>query len=213
MNASVSMRWVQTLVCVAAGLAALLAGMGLAPEPDPIPRRWQLELTPGPLRVMTVELDGQSRQFLYFTYKVVNTTGQDQLFAPSIEMSTDTSLARRSGRDVPAEATRAIMDRLENPLLKDQISIVGPLLQGEANAEDGIAVWPMPSEHISNLTLYVAGLSGETRAVDFTNPQTGEKDRVLLRKTMVLRYDMPGEIVDQGSEPFPPAESPRWVMR
>lgn len=209
MSAQATLRW---LSCVVAGLLGLAAA-GLAPEPDPIPRRWQLNVSPGPLRVMTVDDGGGARQYLYFTYKVVNATGQDQLFAPSFELSSDASLVQRSGRDVPAAVTRAILDSLGNPLLKDQISIVGPLLQGEANAEEGLVVWPVQSGRMSEISIYGAGFSGETRAIEVKNPSTGATDRIMLRKTLVMRYQMPGEIVDRGSEPFPLAESPRWVLR
>ena len=194
-------------------LLVALVAMGLAPEPDPIPRRWQLDFTPGPLRVITVDVDGVGpRQYYYFTYKVVNGSGQDQLFAPAVELATSHSLAERSGRNVPAQVTKQILDMLENPFLLDQISIVGPLLQGDANAKEGLAVWPVPTERSGELTVYFAGLSGETRPIEVKDPKSGEISRVLLRKTLVMRYDMPGEIIEQGSKPFPMAEK-RWILR
>jgi len=206
------MRTLHALLAVVLGLL-VLGAMGLAPEPDPIPRRWQLDFTTGPLRVVTVDLDGVGpRQYFYLTYKVVNGTGQDQLFAPAMDLSTSQSLAQRSGRNVPAQVTRHIIDMLENPFLMDQISIVGPLLQGDANAKEGLAVWPVATERAGELSVYIAGLSGETRPIEVKDPSTGEISRVLLRKTLALRYDLPGEIIDRGSTPFPLAEK-RWILR
>lgn len=203
------MRILHALLVVLMGLLA----MGLAPEPDPIPRRWQLDFTPGPLRVVTVDVDGVGpRQYFYLTYKVVNGTGQDQLFAPAMDLSTSHSLAQRSGRNVPAQVTKHILEMLENPFLVDQISIVGPLLQGEANTKEGLAVWPVPTERSGELSVYIAGLSGETRPIEVKDPKSGEISRVLLRKTLTLKYDMPGEIIDRGSVPFSLAEK-RWIMR
>lgn len=37
-------------------LAAFLCLPGMAPEPDPVPRRWQLAIEPGPLRVVSIDL-------------------------------------------------------------------------------------------------------------------------------------------------------------
>lgn len=195
--------------------AVLAAGImaGLAPEPDPIPRRWQLDLSTGPLRVATVDVEGVgTRKFYYLTYKVTNNTGQDLLFAPAFELVTDSGEIRRAGRDVPAAVTREIMSRLENPFLEDQIAIVGTLLQGPENAKEGLAVWWVEDIKPGDISIFASGFSGETRAVEFPNPETGEQDRVLLRKTLMLRYVPPGEIRDMGSQPIQLGER-RWILR
>jgi hypothetical protein len=134
--------------------AAALVGLGLvasataqaAPEPSPVPKRWQLNYEPGPLRLIYLDVGGErDRPFLYLTYKVTNNSGQDLLFAPSFELATSEGHLLRSGRDVPVEATRAILDALENPLLEDQIGIIDTLLQGPENAKQGLVVWPRPT--------------------------------------------------------------------
>ena len=64
-----------------------------APEPSPVPLRWQLEFTPGPLRVAMVDIPGQGRRaFFYMPYKAVNNTGQ-------------TCTSRRSSSWRPTRAT------------------------------------------------------------------------------------------------------------
>jgi hypothetical protein len=187
-----------------------------APEPDPVPRRWQLSIEPGAMRVMKATLtakDGvqETRQYYVLTYKVSNNTGQDLLFTPSFELATDEGDLLRSGRDVPADATKAIMDALENELLQDQVSIVGMLLQGEENAKEGVVIWPVPRDHVRQLEVYANGFSGETQAMEVYDPATQAMKRVLLRKTLQIRYTPLGE-VQTSSEPLPVLEQ-RWIMR
>jgi hypothetical protein len=197
----------------AAGLIGSATPMAVAaPEPDPVPRRWQLTVTPGPLRVTRVEHDGQSRLYYYMTYKVVNTSDTDLLFTPSFEMANDEGELKRSGRDVPAAVTAKILELLENPLLDDQINIVGTLLQGEENAKEGLVVWPVNTPHVRAIEVFGNGFSGETRTIDAYDPQTKGKKRVTLRKTLMLRYQPLGETKPTGAENLPVIEQ-RWIMR
>src|SRR5690242_18478643 len=106
-NPLAARRWAFRAICMLAlalgGLWTLGTSLGLAPEPDPIPRRWELTIEPGPLRIAVVDIPGQGLQnYFYFTYKVTNTSGGDLLFAPSIDLATSTGEVLRSGRDVPA---------------------------------------------------------------------------------------------------------------
>ena len=118
------------------GLWLLGATLGLAPEPDPIPRRWELMIEPGPMRIATVDIpDVGPRTYFYLTYKVTNTSDHDLLFAPAFELATDHGDVLRSGRDVPAAVTKNLKDSLGNKSLEDQISIVGNLLQGEGECQ------------------------------------------------------------------------------
>ncbi len=201
------------LVPSLAQTAANQPQQAVVPEPDPVPRRWQLDFTPGALRTVTLTMaDGTVRSFAYMTYKVVNNTGQDLLFAPSLEMSTDEGSLIRAGREVPAEATRRILESLQNPFLQDQISVVGPLLQGEENAREGLAVWLLPDVSVAELTVYVAGLSGETRAIETKDSKTGETNRTLLRKTMMIKYFGPGEVDPASGNEIYRADD-RWILR
>jgi hypothetical protein len=198
-------------------LVAALGGLwllgGLAPEPDPIPRRWQLELQPGPLRIATIDVkDEGPKAYFYMTYKVTNASGGDLLFAPSFDLATDQGDVLRSGRDVPAAVTKSLLESLGNKYLEDQISIVGNLLQGEGNAKEGLVVWPAGSLRLTQLEVYAAGFSGETKSVDIQDPTTGKPAKATVRKTLQIRYQPTGEIRDQGSKPFDVLEQ-RWVMR
>ncbi|HYE01808.1 MAG TPA: hypothetical protein VD963_01100 [Phycisphaerales bacterium] len=199
------LRTVAALALAIIGVAPLAA---LAPEPDPVPRRWQLDLTEGPLRVILVNLPDGPRPFLYMTYMVVNNSGQDVMFAPSFELATAEHELLRSGRDVPLEATRQIIESLQNPLVEDQVAIIGTLLQGKENAKEGVVIWPVTDLDTPELTVYAAGFSGETATV--TPP--GAKEKYVLRKTLMIRHQVPGTLAGHGSAPLRVLER-RWIMR
>lgn len=205
-------RWIAALVAMLAALCGT-AAIGLAPEPDPIPRRWQLSFEPGPLRFVSLDVPGQGvRDYFYFTYKVTNGTGQDVIFAPAFDLANDQGEIRRGGREVPGTAVKAMLAKLDNPFLQDQVSVVGVLPQGEENAREGLVMWPANSLDASEISLFAAGFSGETRTVESKDAKSGKAVRVTLRKQLMIRYLTPGEIRNQGAAPFVERER-RWVLR
>ena len=214
---------------LALAMAGLLAcavpkASALAPEPAPVPKRWQLEIEPSPLRLTLVDVPGQGpRAFFYMTFKATNNSATDLLFAPSFELATDEMIVLRSGREVPGAATTELIERMQNPLLKDQIGVVGTLLRGEENAEEALVAWPMPSTFQSEITVYCAGFSGETATVEVPNPASlmasgsatsapVKMERKTLRKTWMMRYRLPGELNPAAGLELRPYES-GWIMR
>ncbi len=192
----------------AAGLIGAGVMMGAAPEPNPVPRRWEIELEVGPLRMATVSTAEGPRRFYYLTYKAINNSGQDLLFAPMWELSTGTGEVLRSGRDVPLAATKELLDSTQNPFIEDQISIIGTMLQGRENAKEGIVIWPAKEAEIDQLSIYAAGFSGETATV--TVPDSDEQ--VVLRKTLKLDYEIPGLMAGLAPDPLP-VKAKQWIMR
>jgi hypothetical protein len=142
------------------------------------------------------------------TYTVTNNSGEDLLFAPAFELATDQEVLR-SGRSVPLEVTRELQSRAQNPMILDQISMIGQLLQGKENAKDGLVIWPADDLRPGDLTVYAAGFSGETAKVQ--GPDS--KQTVILRKTLMLRYTVPGELTQRGGQPLELSEPARWIMR
>jgi hypothetical protein len=150
-----------------------------------------------------------TRTYAYLTYKVTNTSGQDLLFAPSFELALGGSGEPiRSGRNVPADITKKLIEKCQNPFLQDQISVLGNLLQGSENAKEGLVAWLLEDFKPQKIAIYGAGFSGET--VNITPP--GATDKVLLRKTLSLNYELTGELTKRGDRPIDVAEQ-RWVMR
>ena len=176
------------------------------PKPAPVPYRWELNFEPGPLRLYVDSTDGKS--YWYFTYSVTNRTGKDQLWAPKMVLYTDAGEIMESGRDVPTSVTQDILDLLGNEFLEDQNTVLGEILQGRENAKEGLVVWPAKSLNITELSLFISGISGETARVK--NPVNGTE--VTLRKTLQREYLIPGDPQARGSEPIELVQE-AWVMR
>ncbi|MBY0307657.1 MAG: hypothetical protein K2Q09_02850, partial [Phycisphaerales bacterium] len=180
---------VKNLFAWALFLAAALLTMtftgGLAPDPAAVPKRWQLQTDFGPLRVYSTRVDGASRSFYYLTYKTVNRTGQDVVFAPSFDLVDGSGAIVKSGRSVPEPVTKALLDRLGNPLMQDQIAVLGSLLQGEENAKEGLVVWPCENFRPGEINVFAAGFSGETAVVKLPGlkDEKGQDLTATLRKT------------------------------
>lgn len=207
-------RLTGALVPAAAAMVAVLAATSLvaAPEPDPVPTRWQLYVETSPLQLTTVEgPDGRQRPYFFMTYEVTNDSGQDVVFAPVFELADDEGRTVRAGRDVPGVVTQRLLQRLENPLLQDQIGILGLLLQGRDNAKEGLVVWPAEDLGVDRIDVFGVGFSGEIKSVMFPDPTAGERE-VFFRKTLMLSYSTPGELIPGRVEPIKPFET-RWVMR
>jgi hypothetical protein len=200
------------LACtVALGGVALLAASpmaALAPEPDPVPKRWELQVDTGDLRVVTITLADGPKKFFYMTFKVTNNSGEDQLFAPSFQLSDGDGTVVRSGRDVPVAVTQKLLAETQNPFIQDQIGVIGELQQGAENAKDGLVIWPAGSLNPSQLTVYAAGFSGETKTV--ASPDG--KEKFILRKTLRLDFQPPGDLAGVGGAAFTQTER-SWIMR
>ncbi|MCC6428078.1 MAG: hypothetical protein IT435_14810 [Phycisphaerales bacterium] len=201
-------------VSLTAALAILTFGAaGLAPEPDPVPRKWQLDVKLGDLRLAKIETPGVGvKAYYYLTYTVTNASGVDVLLAPAWDLVTSDGQITRSGRNVPGAVTKQLLEQLNNEFLEDQISIIGVLMQGEENAKDGLVVWAIDDLRVDDVRVFGAGFSGESKPFEFVNPTSGSPERVMLRKTLSASYATPGEIEARGNEPFPPSEI-RWIMR
>jgi hypothetical protein len=186
---------------------------GLAPEPSPVPKRWELDVDLGPLRLTTVSTEGRVPEAYYFmTYKVTNTTGTDVLFAPSFDLATSDGAVARSGRGVPFEVNRQLMERLQNPFLQEQVTMLGLLLQGDENAKEGLIVWPASTLDVDRLTVYFSGFSGETATIEVPDPRTREPMRVVLRKTLAVNFGVAGILDPNDGRPIPVIDQ-RWIMR
>ncbi len=194
---------------VAAAAVAVLGALGSAlafPRPAAVPTRWELEFQPGPLRVYLDEPGGEV--FWYMPYMVTNRTGRERIWAPTFALYTDAGEIIASGRDVPSRVTEDLLELLGNELMKQQNEIIGEIFHGRENAREGLVVWRAGDVDVNELSVFVAGISGETTTI--RNPASGE--RVTLRKTLKRDYLIPGEAIARGSKPVElVVES--WVMR
>lgn len=194
------------LVLLAAITLLTLASTAKAfPTPRPFPVRWELDFEAGPMRLY---VDEQGDTFWYLTYYVENNTGDEQVWAPTFTLFTDDGRILRSGEGVPTRVEGAILDLLGDPLLQTQNMVIGDLFQGEQHAKEGLVVWPAENLDVTELSVFIAGISGETTAV--TNPVTG--NQVVMQKTLQRDYRIPGEPLARGNEPLE-FLGQRWIMR
>lgn len=207
-------RFFSVLSAIFVGLTALTMPASLlraAPEPSPVPTAWEFTFEPGPLRLIWIDSDQGSSPYFYFTFKVTNYWGNDLLFAPSVELVTSESEVLISNRDVPLSVTAEILGQLRNPLMNAQTDLVGTVLNGPEHAREGVLIWPATDLDVDSLTIFFAGLSGESESY-VVGRDSDDPKRYSLRKSMMLRYETPGDFARQGSRPFEQVEK-RWIMR
>jgi len=190
-----------TTVAAPSSVAAISASSFVAVAP---PR--DLDLTPSELRLWRDPETG--KHYWYMTYDVVNNTGQDQRFAPRIELVVDDGRIVRQGDGVSSGVTKALKEFLGNELLEDQFEILGMVLQGKPHAKSGLVVFAAEDLEPTELTVMVQGLSRETEKKP--NPKTGEL--VTLRKTARIDYLVPGDPMPSGTVTFPMVTR-EWIFR
>lgn len=190
---------VPALSMVAASTATPEAMAAVAPPKD-------LDFTPSELRLFKDPETG--KQYWYLTYDVVNNTGKDQRFAPRIELFVDDGAVIAQGTDVPSAVTKRILKYLDNPLVLDHFEVLGEVLQGKEHAKTGLVVFPADSQDPTELTVFVAGLSRETKK---EKDPKGER-MVTLRKTMRLDYLVPGDPKPVGTTKYG-IVAQQWIFR
>ncbi|MDZ4831496.1 MAG: hypothetical protein SGJ09_15015 [Phycisphaerae bacterium] len=161
---------------------------------------WELDFRPGALRLLT---DTSGKSYWYFTYKVINRTGKDRMWAPRLELFTDKGEILTSGRTVPTDVTRSILQLLGNPLLQDQNQVIGEILIGEEHAKEGLVVWPVDDTEVTEFTVFVSGASGKIRKT--ADPRTNQPR--VERWTIRFNYLVPGDPLARGSKPVEPAST------
>lgn len=173
---------------------------------EPAAGQWQLEFKLGELRLFKDPESGVA--YWYLTYKVVNRTGQDRWWGPKFEMLDDGGRLLRSGRSVPVIISKRVEALLGNRLVEDQYQILGEIHQGEANAKEGVVVWPAEPATATELHVFVRGISSEMKAV--TDPKSGETQN--LHKSLKCDFRVAGDPKARGAEPVP-CELQQWIMR
>lgn len=176
------------------------------PKPDPVPPRWELEFRPGDLRLYVDRGSGEA--YWYLTYEVMNRTGRVQVWAPTFVLFSDSGEIIASGRGVSTRVVGDLRELLGNELLENQNEIIGEIFHGREHAKEGLVIWPARRLDVNEISMFVAGISGETATV--TNPINGEV--VVLRKTLQRDYLVAGDALPRGSRPVDLVQQ-RWVMR
>jgi hypothetical protein len=194
------------------------------PTPSPYPISWELAFTHGLPKRIVVDVPSSAvpLAYWYMTYTVTNNGNQEQLFFPQIEMMTDNGHLLNSNVNIPPQVFDAIKTQEHNKLLEPITSITGRILLGEAEARDGVAIWPESTPRMGHFSIFVTGLSGEAvtlkkidgryQKVDKAEDMKNPKDLVILRKTLQLNFFIRGDEVYPGEDQVN-QDSEVWIMR
>lgn len=194
---------------VCAAVLASAAGALAFPEPSIVPKSWELDIKLGkPQAVAIRDLNGDPQWFWYLSYVVTNNTGEERLFIPEVTVASDMGDILSAGQNVPPGVFTAIKQREKNSLLMSPVEIVGRLLQGPDFAKESAIIWPAFKHPVDEVSIFIAGISGESQSVP--HPGTGES--IVMRKTLMLRYATPGGNVHPQSQSVK-FEGDEWVMR
>jgi hypothetical protein len=187
------------------------------PKPSPYPVSWELNFEHSKPKRIVVDVPGSStpKAYWYMTYTITNKTDKEQTFLPIFQLVTKEGQVLRSDKNIPSKVFEAVKDREHIKYLEPYTKVAGELRIGDDQAKDSVAIWEEPETKMGNFTIYVGGLSGEavTLKDDKGQPtKDAEGKPVILRKTLQLDYQIPGDEIRPGEDPVNEKDH-SWVMR
>lgn len=214
---------------------AAATDVGTGPQPSPHPISWEFKFTFLDPQRIEVQVPGTAEPevYWYVVYTVANTGPRAQQFFPTFQIVTEKLEVFDTDLGISPLVFEAIRERhrLTHKYLVHPTEAIGPLQAGEDHARESVAIWRDIDLTQNSFSVYVAGLSGETRfvvnpAYDPDEPETisvpGPTGRprdlavnpqyFTLRKTLEIRYTLPGS---PGARPVavPQRGEVRWIMR
>ena len=210
-------------------------GVGVGPEPSPSPISWELELKFVAPKRIEVQLPGGSAPTVYWyvLYTVTNPTDRTQRWFPTFQIVTEDLRVIDTDMGIVPLVFDTIRElhKTTFPYLVEPTRAMGDLLTGDDHARESVAIWRDVDLSTNNFTIYVAGLSGETRFVRNQTYVAGRPETIttigpngqprdvvvnpkyfVLRKTLEIRYTLPGAPESRGRAQ-PERQSVRWIMR
>jgi len=190
------------------------------PEPAVVqsPGDWTLGVEFSRLRQISVKCPGEpaSRRYWYIILTLTNSTGSDAPFYPACDLMTDTFRIVPAGKGVRGSVFEEIKLKHQGryPFL-EYIDLAGnKVLEGVDNTKDIAVIWPDFNPEAKNITLFLAGLSNETVAIDHptATDEAGNPVKVYLRKTLALDYAVGTDASLRGLTKLA-YKGKRWVMR
>ena len=209
--------------------------VGDGPEPAPVPVSWEIDfkyVQPRRIEVLPPGAE-QPVTYWYILYTATNTSENTQYFFPTFELVTDDLKVIPTDTGISPLVFDAIRERhkVTHKYLVHPTKAIGKLRVGDDYARESVAIWRADDITTVGFTVYVAGLSGEARAIrnpayDPDQPETktitGDSGRehevtinpkyFTLRKTLRLRYTFPAAN-DAHSRVSPRLDGADWIMR
>lgn len=211
------------VICCSMALAATCAvSIAAAPRSRSAARSWQFNVRFHDVQRLSVRLPGDRTEttYWYMLYEVVNDTGRDRQFFPSIQLVTDTLAVVEAGADIHPMVFDVIAGRhkQEFPFLATPGKVMGLALQGEENAKTSAAVFRDFDPEASSFVIYASGFAGAVERVynpafDRSQKESDSNKRFFtLRKTLGITYDLPGDPATR-NQARPVRRTREWVMR
>jgi len=178
---------------------------------------WTLDLLfAQPSQITIKNAEGKSERFWYIILTLVNPSSTDVPFYPSCDLVTDTFEVIGAGQ----KPTQAVFEKIKlrhqgrYPFLESLEHADNKVLQGADNAKDIAIIWNDFDPKAKNVTLFIAGLSNETAAIDhpIEKDADGNPVKVYLRKTLALNYSIGGDKSLRTKAQLTYTDK-QWVMR
>jgi hypothetical protein len=205
--------------------AILLFVVGICyayPEPSIVggANEWTLEVVFDQPQQIMVKLPGDKRpsRFWYIILTLTNNSGiGDAPFYPGCDLMTDTFQIVNAGKGIHKVVFEKIRLRhqAKYPFLEPLDSVgANKILEGVDNTRDVAIIWPDFDPKAKNITLFIAGLSNETAAINHPakTDEDGKPAKVYLRKTLALEYAIGGDESLRACANLA-YKGKRWVMR
>lgn len=205
--------------------------VGDGPQPSPSPISWELEFKFHDPQRIEVQLGntGQSEVYWYMVYTVTNYTERSRMFFPTFQLVTEDLQVIDTDTGISLLVFETIRERhrATHKYLVHPTRAIGELLRGDDNARESVAIWREVDLTANEFSVYVAGLSGETRFVpnpthDPARPvaelaaggkvQTVNPKHFTLRKTLGIRYNLSGSSSARLAAK-PERTGMDWIMR
>ncbi|MFO0837352.1 MAG: hypothetical protein U1D55_02405 [Phycisphaerae bacterium] len=222
-----------SLILLVGDLPEALTDVGHGPALSPVSNSWEVELKFLDPQRIEVQAGGRTETYWYIVYAAVNKSADTQRFYPTFQIVTENLHVHDTDMGISPAVFAAIKQRHQrtHPYLVSPTQAIGELRVGDDNARESVAIWRQIDLSVNNFTVYVAGLSGETRLVrnpSFVSPTMSAKAGgaaastaadgnanprfFTLRKTLEIRYTLPASPVSREiSDAY--RREVRWVLR
>lgn len=219
---------VSLLLLCQVGPVAIAPEVARGPQPAPRADSWEIELEA--LAPRRIDVGGDS--YWYVVYTAINRSTNTQRFFPTFQVVTDDLRVVSTEIGVSPAVFAAVRERHvgTHRFLTHPTAAIGDLLPGRDHARESVAIWRASQITGNAFSIFVGGLSGETRLVrnPAFDPAKPEAQRVMvgdverdvevnpryftIRKTLELRYLLRAGPGLRGMV-SPELERERWVMR
>jgi hypothetical protein len=202
--------------------SVIVVGAALWAYPTPAvvqgPGDWTLDVAFDQPRQISVKCPGEQteKRYWYIVLTLTNKSNVDVPFYPSCDLMTDTFQIVPAGKNVRQAVFEKIklLHQGKYPFL-EYLELAGnKVLQCTDNTKDVAVIWSDFDPKAKNITLFIAGLSNETVAIDHpvVTDEQGNSVKVYLRKTLALTYSI-GTDEKLRADANLAYKGKRWVMR